>query len=92
LEKYKRRVTPHFSLLLFDILLSALVANVFIGVLGKTIPLFGFGGAISTLARQEGNPSRISIGDKQEGGGSIQGIHWIFTWDFGLLLERYGSV
>ena len=39
LEKYKTRVTPHFSLLWFDILLSSLVANVFIRVLGKTLPL-----------------------------------------------------
>jgi len=53
---------------------------------------FGFGGAISTLARQEGNPSRISIGDRKEGWGSIQGLQCSFTWEFFLLLEIYGSV
>jgi hypothetical protein len=37
---------------------------------------FGFGDAISTLARQRGNPSKISIGARQEGGGSIHGLHW----------------
>jgi hypothetical protein len=62
-KKYKGRVAllfPHYDLISY---LECSCEPSFCWGFDKTLPLeFGFGGAISTLARQEGDPSGISIG------------------------------
>jgi hypothetical protein len=60
--------------------MSALGAIVSLGF-RKTLPLlqFSFGGAISTLARQEGSPPRISIGASVGDLCSVGGLHRKFV-------------